>query len=247
MYTRDLMKTFENKIALVTGSSRGMGRDIALHLSDHVAGVVIHYRRDREAAMCVVKEIRAKGKSSVCIPADLTKEKEARRMIQRSRDRIADIDILVNSYGPILVKPWEKLEPGDWDRMLDGNLKSAFYCIQAVLPGMEKKRWGRIINIGYSRVEQLVAYRRILPYAIAKTGLLILTRSVASSVAADGITVNMVSPGLMEGGVLPKDQNIPAGRLGRFEDVSNAVLFLVSEQSSYMTGTNLIVSGGWKI
>jgi len=247
MYTSDLMKTLENKIALVTGSSRGVGKEIALRLSDHVARVVIHYGRNRNAAMSVVEEIRAKGKSSVCFRADLTKEKEAQQLIQRPRERIADIDILVNNYGPILVKPWENLEPEDWDHMLHSNLESAFYCIKAVLPGMRKKKWGRIINIGYSRVEQLVAYQRILPYAIAKTGLLILTRSVAASVAADGITVNMVSPGLMEEGVLPKDQNIPAGRLGRFEDVSNAVLFLVSEQASYITGSNLIVSGGWKI
>jgi 3-oxoacyl-[acyl-carrier protein] reductase len=241
------MKNSENKIALVTGSGRGMGKDIALRLSDQVAGVVIHYRRDKDAAMSVVEEIRAKGKSSVCISADLTEEKEAQELIQRSGERIGDIDILINNYGPILIKPWEKLEPEDWDHMLNGNLKSAFYCTKAVLPGMRKQRWGRIINIGYSRVEQLVAYQRILPYAIAKTGLLLLTRSVAASVAADGITVNMVSPGLMEGGVLPKDQNIPAGRFGRFEDVSHAVIFLVSEQSSYITGSNLIVSGGWKI
>jgi len=247
MYTRTLMETLEKKIALVTGSSRSMGRDIALRLSDHVAGVVIHYRRDRDAAMSVVEEIRAKGKLSVCIRADLTKEKEAQLLVQRSGERIAAIDILVNNFGPILVKPWEMLKPEDWDHMLKSNLESAFYCIKAVLAGMRKKRWGRIINLGFSRVEQLVAYQQIVPYAIAKTGLLILTRSVASSVAADGITVNMVSPGLMEGGVLPKDENIPKGRFGRSEDVSNAVLFLVSEQSSYITGANLIVSGGWKI
>jgi 3-oxoacyl-[acyl-carrier protein] reductase len=242
-----LMKTLEKKIALVTGSSRGMGRNIALRLSDHVAGVVIHYRRDRDAAMSVVEEIRAKGKLSVCIRADLTKEKEAQLLVLRSGERIAAIDILVNNYGPILVKPWEMLEPEDWDHMFQSNLESAFYCIKAVLAGMRKKRWGRIINLGFSRVEQLVAYQRIVPYAIAKTGLLILTRSVAASTAADGITVNMVSPGLMEGGALPKDKNIPKGRFGRFEDVSNAVLFLASEQSSYITGANIIVSGGWKI
>jgi 3-oxoacyl-[acyl-carrier protein] reductase len=242
-----LMKTLEKKIALVTGSNRGMGRNIALRLSDHVAGVVIHYRRDRDAAMSVVEEIRAKGKLSVCIRADLTKEKEAQLLVLRSGERIAAIDILVNNYGPILVKPWEMLEPEDWDHMFQSNLESAFYCIKAVLAGMRKKRWGRIINLGFSRVEQLVAYQRIVPYAIAKTGLLILTRSVAASTAADGITVNMVSPGLMEGGALPKDKNIPKGRFGRFEDVSNAVLFLASEQSSYITGANIIVSGGWKI
>lgn len=242
-----LMKSLEDKIALVTGSSRGMGRDIALRLSDHVAGVVIHYRRNRDAAMSVVEEIRAKGKSSVCVRADLNKEKEVQLLVQKSEERTAGIDILVNNYGPILVKPWEKLKPEDWDHMLHSNLMSAFYCIKAVLAGMRKKKWGRIISLGFSRVEQLKAYQKIVPYAIAKTGLLILTRSVAASVAADGITVNMVSPGLMEGGALPEDQNIPAGRFGQFEDVTNAVLFLASQRSSYITGSNIIVAGGWKI
>lgn len=246
-YTINVMENLENKIALVTGSSRGIGKDIALRLSDHVAGVVVHYRKDREAAARVVKEIKAKGKLSACFRADLTKEKEAHSLIQRSRKKFTSIDILVNNFGPIFVKPWEKLKTEEWDYVLHANLGSAFECMKAVLAGMRKKGWGRIINLGFSRVEQLVAYRNIVPYAIAKTGLLILTRSVAVSVAADGITVNMVSPGLMEGGVLPKDHNIPAGRLGRFEDVSSAVLFLVSEEARYITGSNIIVSGGWKI
>jgi len=246
-YTVNVMKNLENKIALVTGSSRGIGKDIALRLSDNIAGVVVHYRKDREAAARVVKEIKAKGKRSACFSADLTREKEAHSLIQRSREKFSSIDILVNNFGPIFIKPWEKLKAKEWDDVLHANLGSAFSCIQAVLSGMRKKGWGRIINLGFSRVEQLVAYRHIVPYAIAKTGLLILTRSVAVSVAGDGITVNMVSPGLMEGGVLPQDQNIPAGRLGRFEDVSSAVLFLVSEEARYVTGSNIIVSGGWKI
>jgi 3-oxoacyl-[acyl-carrier protein] reductase len=112
---------------------------------------------------------------------------------------------------------------------------------------MRKREWGRIVNLGFSRVEQLSAYHEIVPYAAAKTGLLILTRSVAMSVAFEGITVNMVSPGLMEGGILPKNRQVPAGRLGTYDDVSSAIGFLVSEQAGYITGTNLIVSGGWKI
>ncbi len=246
-YTNSLMETLKNKIALVTGSSRGIGKDIVLCLSDHVAGVVVHYGKDREAAESVVKEIKARGKLSACFRADLTREKEAHSLIQRSRDKFSSIDILVNNFGPIFVKPWEKLKTEEWDYVLHANLGSAFGCIKAVLDEMRKKGWGRIINLGFSRVEQLVAYRNIVPYAIAKTGLLILTRSVAASVAGDGITVNMVSPGLMEGGFLPQDQNIPAGRLGRFEDVASAVLFLVSEKAGYITGSNIIVSGGWKI
>jgi 3-oxoacyl-[acyl-carrier protein] reductase len=124
---------------------------------------------------------------------------------------------------------------------------SALWCLKAALPGMRKRKWGRVINLGYSRAEQLVAFSKITPYAIAKTGLLILTRTAAASEASSGITVNMVSPGLIEGGALPEAKNIPAARLGRFEDISNAVLFLVSEEAGFITGTNLVVAGGWKI
>jgi 3-oxoacyl-[acyl-carrier protein] reductase len=112
---------------------------------------------------------------------------------------------------------------------------------------MRKKKWGRIINLGYSRAEQLVAFSRITPYAVAKTGLLTLTRTVAASEASFGITVNIVSPGLIEGGVLPEQKDVPRGRLAKFKDVSEAVLFLASEKADFITGTNLVVAGGWKI
>jgi 3-oxoacyl-[acyl-carrier protein] reductase len=236
-----------DKIALVTGSSRGLGRNIALRLADEAEGVIVHFKKNRDAANDVVQEIEKKGKLSGSLQADLTREDRAYAFIREAEEKFGRIDILVNNVGPILGKSWEKLNADDWDYMWRGNLGSAFYCLQAALPGMCRRKWGRIINLGFSRVEQLVAYRNIVPYAAAKTGLLILTRSVAASVASDGITVNMVSPGLIEGGVLPSDQNIPAGRLGKFDDVSSAVKFLVSDRADYITGSNLIVSGGWKI
>jgi 3-oxoacyl-[acyl-carrier protein] reductase len=124
---------------------------------------------------------------------------------------------------------------------------SALWCLKAVLPGMRKRRWGRVVNLGYSRAEQFVAFSTIAPYAIAKTGLLILTRTAAASEASSGITVNMVSPGLMEGGLLPEARSVPGGRLGKFEDVSSAALFLISEETGFITGTNLIVAGSWKL
>ena len=241
------MQNLDDKIALVTGSSRGLGKDIALCLADKVAGVIVHLGSNWKAAAHVVKQVETKGKLSACFAADLTKEEQAFSLIRRAEEKFGRIDILINNFGPMLVKHWEKLNSEDWDRMFRSNLGSAYFCLRAALPGMRKRRWGRIINLGFSRVEQLVAYRYILPYAVAKTGLLILTRSVAMSVASEGITVNMVSPGLMEGGILPKDRNIPAGRLGRFEDISHAVQFLVSEEAQYITGTNLVVSGGWKV
>jgi 3-oxoacyl-[acyl-carrier protein] reductase len=237
----------EDKIALVTGSSRRIGQDIALRLADITAGVAVHYRSDRRAAEQVVREIRKKGKLGALFRADLTKEKEAQNLIKKVEDKFGKVDILVNNFGPILIKPWEKVSSSEWDYVLRGNLMSALWCLKAALPGMRKRKWGRVINLGYSRAEQLVAFSKITPYAIAKTGLLILTRTAAASEASSGITVNMVSPGLIEGGALPEAKNIPAGRLGRFEDISNAVLFLVSEEAGFITGTNLVVAGGWKI
>lgn len=237
----------EDKIALVTGSSRGIGRDIALRLADVTDGVAVHYRNNREKALKVVSRIRKKGKASVAFRADLTKEKEASRLVEKVEEKFGRLDLLVNNFGPILVKPWEKVASKEWEYILRANIESALFCIKEALPGMKKRRWGRIINIGYSRAEQLVAFKTILPYAIAKTGLLILTRSVAVSVASSGITVNMVSPGLIEGGILPSYKNVPTGRVGKFKDISEAVLFLVSDGADYITGTNLIVAGGWKI
>lgn len=235
------------KIALVTGSNRGMGRDIALRLAEVATGVVVHYRSDRDKALKVVKAIKKKGKLSACFRANLTKEREASNLVIKVQEKFGKIDILINNFGPLLVKPWQELTSKDWEYIFQSNLESTFFCLKAALPGMRKRKWGRIINIGYSRAEQLVAFPTITAYAVAKTGLLILTRTVAASVASSGITVNMVSPGLIEGGVLPPSKVMPKQRLGKFKDVSEAVLFLASEKTDFITGTNLIIAGGWKI
>jgi 3-oxoacyl-[acyl-carrier protein] reductase len=237
----------EDKIALVTGSSRGIGRDIALALAETVGGVAVHYFSQRQTALGVVESIKLKGKRSAAFRADLSSEKSASLLIQRVQEKFGRLDILINSFGPILVKPWKKVTTKEWESVYRNNLLSALFCIKAALPGMRRRKWGRIVNLGYSRVEQLTAFTTITPYAIAKTGLLLLTRTVAHTEASAGITVNMVSPGLMAGGVLPKDDHIPAGRLGIFGDISSAVLYLVSEDAGYVTGTNLIVAGGWKL
>ena len=231
----------------MTGSSRGVGRDIALRLADSACGVAVHYKNERRAAEDVVHKIRQKGRLAASFRGDLTKEKEAIALIRKVEGKFGRIDILVNNFGPILVKLWEKVSSSEWDYILRGNLMSALWCLKAVLPGMRKRRWGRVVNLGYSRAEQLVAFSTITPYAIAKTGPLILTRTAAASEASSGITVNMVSPGLMEGGLLPEARSVPGGRLGKFEDVSSAVLFLISEEAGFITGTNLIVAGGWKL
>jgi 3-oxoacyl-[acyl-carrier protein] reductase len=237
----------QDRIALVTGSSRGIGRDIALKLADITAGVAVHYHKDRKAAEEVAAEIHSKQRKSAVFQADLTVEEEAALLIKNVNRDIGRIDILVNNFGPILVKPWENVTAEEWEGIFRANVESAFFCMKEVLPEMRERKWGRIINIGYSRAEQLTAFPTIAPYAVAKTGLLILTRTIAASEAANRITVNMVSPGLIEGGILPKNQNIPSQKIGSCRDVSSAVAFLASRDSGYITGTNLIVAGGWKM
>ncbi len=237
----------EDKLALITGSSRGIGRDIALKLADRIAGVAVHFHKNDLAAREVVQKIKQKGKHALAFQADLTTEQEAISLVQRAEKELGRIDILVNNFGPIRIKNWEKLSFQEWDYTLHANLSSAWFCMKNALPGMRKRKWGRVINLGYSRAEHLGAFKTIMPYAIAKTGLLILTRTSAVSEAAYGVTVNMVSPGLMQGGIMPEDKSIPCGRLGRFEDVSQAVLFLASEEANFITGNHLIVAGGWKL
>ncbi len=237
----------KNRIALITGSSRGIGRDIALKLAEKTNAVAVHYHSQRQEAESVVETIRNMGGEGAVFQADLTEEKEAGSLIQEVIREFGKIDILVNNFGPILVKPWQEVTAAEWEDIFRSNLLSALFCIQEALPNMRDRKWGRIINLGYSRVEQLDSFQTITPYAVAKTGLLILTRSVAVSEASSGITVNMVSPGLMEDGVLPANTNIPAGRLGTFKDVSGSVQFLVSEKAGYITGTNVVVAGGWKL
>ena len=235
------------RIALVTGASRGIGREIALRLADDVSGVAVHYFSRREEAQTLAAAIRDKGKLSAVFRADLTKRAQAAGLVKKVEEKFARIDILINNVGPFISKPWDQLEVSDWEKAFRGNLLSSYFCLKSALPGMRKRKYGKIINIGYSRAEQLTSFPTITPYAVSKTGLLTLTRTAAVAEAANGITVNMVSPGLMKGGLLPQARDIAESHLGTFADVAEAVAFLASDKASSVTGTNLIVSGTWKM
>ncbi|OGD29508.1 MAG: hypothetical protein A2V57_05745 [Candidatus Aminicenantes bacterium RBG_19FT_COMBO_65_30] len=235
------------RIALVTGAGRGMGRAIALRLAEDVSGVAVHYFSRRDEAQELAAAIREKGKLSAVFRADLTKKAQAAGLVKKVEERFARIDVLVNNVGPFLVKPWDQLEVADWERVLRGNLLGSYFCLKAALPGMRKRKWGRVVNIGYSRAEHLGAFPTIAPYAVAKTGLLTLTRTAAASEVGNGITVNMVSPGLIRGGALPQVRNLSESQLGTFEDVAEAVAFCASDKAAAVTGTNILVAGTWKM
>ncbi|MEN6560807.1 MAG: SDR family oxidoreductase [Acidobacteriota bacterium] len=235
------------RIALVTGASRGIGRAIALRLAEDVSGVAVHYFSRREEAQELAAAIREKGKLSAVFRADLTKKAQAAGLIKKVEERFARVDILVNNVGPFLVKPWDQLEVADWDKALRGNLLGPYFCLKAALPGMRRRKWGRIVNIGYSRAEHLGAFPTIAAYAVAKTGLLTLTRTAAAAEIVNGITINMVSPGLIRGGAMPSLKNVSESQIGTFEDVAGAVAYCASDKAAAMTGANLIVAGTWKM
>ncbi len=235
-----------NRVALVTGAAKGMGRAIALALSRQVSGIAVHYLGSENNARKTVAEIEGLGKRAASFGADLTDEGRAADLVRNIEETFGRLDVLVNNVGPFLFKPWQELTGGDWDAMFRGVLESAHFCMKAALPGMRSRGWGRVINIGYSRAEQLGSFPTIAPYAIAKTGLLILTRTAAVSEVANGVTVNMVSPGLMEGGVMPPGK-IPPAAIGKFADVAAAVAFLASDEAAAVTGANVIVAGTWKM
>jgi len=236
-----------DRIVLVTGSSRGIGRAIAVRLADDVAAVAVNYKDNEQAAGEVVAEIKRTGRDGRAFRADLTVENEARGLVGQVEAAFGRLDILVNNFGPIIVKPWPELTPADWEFMYRSVFLSAFNCSQAALPGMRDRGWGRIVNIGYHRVEQLTAFTGIAAYAVAKTALLILTRSAAASEAKAGITVNMVSPGLIEGGIMPAGGKVGPEFFGKPADVAEAVAFIASDKAAHITGTNLVVAGTWKL
>jgi len=244
-------KSLQGRVALVTGSSRGLGRHLALALAGQGADVFIHGRRNSPAAEQAVAEVRAKGVRSRLVTGDVRQWHQVRELMSTVVAEYGRLDILINNVGDFLFKPLLRLTVEEWRDMIDSNLHSAFYGCKAALPTMLQQGWGRIINVGVANADRIHAYAGAAAYAIAKSGVQILTRSLAVEVAAQGVTVNMVSPGLMDDSSLNDEARerqihaVPMQRLGVATDLVGAVLFLVSEEAEYITGANITVSGGW--
>lgn len=245
-----MTKPLTDKVALVTGSSRGIGRAIALRLGSVGAKVIVNYLNNRKAAEGVVREIREKGGTAIAIQGDVTKVKDVEGLVEGALKEFGKIDILINNVGPILYKTLSEITPDEWRKIIDGNLTSVFYCSRVALKGMREKGWGRIVNIAYAGAQFINAKESIVPYAIAKTGVLILTKSMAKEEARYGITVNCISPGIIANGAHHNktlEEKIPVGRMGTPQEVAGVVSFLVSDEAGYITGADIVVSGGWQV
>ena len=237
--------------ALVTGAARGIGRAIAEALGEAGWDVAVNYRSSADEAREVVERIRAGGREAAAVAADVTDPDGAAGAVAEAEERLGPVDVLVNNVGDFFFKPLAAMTPDEWRHVLDSNLSSAFLTSRAVLPGMRRRGRGSIVNIGLSPVSMIRGAPNVAAYAVAKTGIVVMSLTMATEEAPHGIRVNCVSPGLIDTGYLPPEQaewmqkRVPMGRMGRPEEVAEAVLFLASERASYVSGANLTVSGGW--
>ncbi|MBX7214462.1 MAG: 3-oxoacyl-[acyl-carrier-protein] reductase [Thermoflexales bacterium] len=241
----------ENKIALVTGASRGIGRAIALDLAARGATVAVNYNASAAAAQEVVDAITAAGGRAMAIQADVSRFEAAQALVKAVTDAYGRLDILVNNAGTTRDMLLMSMKEEDWDHVVAADLKSVFNCCKAASRGLIRQRSGRIVNI--TSVVGLAGQAGQTNYAAAKAGVIGFTKSLAKELGSRGITVNCVAPGFIPTALTEvltpeqKDAAIKATPLGRFgtpEDVAHAVSFLASDLAGYITGAVLSVDGG---
>src|SRR6202790_1798337 len=231
-------------IALVTGASRGIGAAIAIALAEAGAAVAVNYRQRPADAEAVVAGIKNRGGRAIAVAADVSQGAEVAKMVEHVASALGPIDILVNNAGIAIVRGIDDLTESDFDATIAVNLKSAFLCTQAVLPGMRAKKWGRIVNISSGAARGAGAIG--VHYNASKAGMEGLTRGYAARLVKEGITVNAVAPSLIETDMMrgrsDLARNIPLGRLGHPDEVAQAVLMVLG--NDYMTGQTIVLNGG---
>jgi 3-oxoacyl-[acyl-carrier protein] reductase len=240
-----LSTRLDGRVALVTGASRGIGRAVALALAEQGAKVAVNYVSRAGDAEAVVGAIRANGGTAVAVRADVSVRADVDAMMATIAEELGPIDVLVNNAGIAIRRGIDDLTEADFDRTIAVNLKSAFLCTQAVVPGMRERRWGRIVNIssGAARGAGVIGAH----YNASKAGMEGLTRGYAARLAHAGITVNAVAPSLIAtdmSGLSPADaaKRIPVGRMGTPDEVAQVVVMVVA--NPYITGQTVQVSGG---
>lgn len=243
-----------NRVALVTGGSRGIGRGIAMRLAQEGARIAISYRSNKAAAQQALRQFQASGADCVAVETDVTDAAKAEQLVGTVADRYGRVDILVNNVGGFRWGTLAESSLQEWQAIFDSNLSSVVYMSRAVLPHMRRGRWGRVINLGAVGAERAFGQAKISAYAAAKAAVVALSRSLALEEAKNGITVNVVNPSNIDEKELTlnearrmRDARYPIGRPPTVEDVAAAVAFFASDEAEYVTGQVINVSGGWML
>ncbi len=243
--------SLENKVALVTGGSRGIGRAIALELAARGAAVVVNYNKSPESAEEVVNKIKESGGKAAASQADVSDFKQAEALVKFTVDTFGDLSILVNNAGITRDQLIMMMPEADWDAVINTNLKSTFNCSKAAVKHMMRKRVGRIINI--ASVAGQMGNPGQTNYSASKGGQIAFTKALAREVAARNITVNAIAPGFVDTEILdamtPETlaaalKMVPLARKGKPEEIAYAAVFLASDEAAYITGQVLGVDGG---
>ena len=239
------------KVALITGGAKGIGREIALALADRGWSIAVCYRKSKKEAAETVRDIESRGARGMHYKSDVSNPASAVDLVRKVEAEFGRIDALINCAGPYHRINLLKESVEGWHEMFDNNLHPVFYLSRTVAEGMKSRGWGRIINFGMANADKMSAQTEITAHYIAKAGVLILTRSLARLLAPHGITVNAISPGFINSGSAPMEElesmvkTIPAGYIGSTKDAVDAALFLLSDDARYVNGANIHLSGGW--
>jgi len=241
----------DGKTAVVTGASRGIGRAIALQLAKEGANVVVNFSGSEQKAAQVVEEIQGLGAQAIAVQANISDSESVQQLMNASLEQFGSIDILVNNAGITRDNLLMRMKEDEWDDVINTNLKGVFLCTKVVTRQMMKQRAGRIINI--SSIVGVMGNAGQANYVAAKAGVIGLTKTVARELASRNILVNAIAPGFITTEMtetLPEDvkssmlSQIPLAKLGQPEDIAKAVVFLASDDASYMTGQTLHIDGG---
>ena len=249
------MKKLQDKVAIITGSRRGIGKGIALAFAKEGCKVVISdYVEDKDGKK-TVEEIKKLGSDAIFVKADVSKERDVKNLVDKAVKKFGKLNIIVNNAGIVSFGTADTLTEKDWDKVINVNLKGVFFGTKYAAKQMLKQgKGGRIINI--SSIAGLVGFPGISAYCASKGGVTEFTREAALDYASKGITVNAIDPGvivtdmtkdMIENKETNKNllENTPVGRFGKPEDIGNAAVFLALDESSFITGHNLVVDGGW--
>ncbi len=239
------------KVALVTGGAKGIPRAIGLDLAAAGWQIAFCYRSSEQDAEDTARQLKQLGIRVLAERCDVSIPEEAAAFAQRVETEFGSVDCLINGAGPYHRVNILEETPVGWRDMLANNLDSVFYMTKAIAPGMKARKRGRIINFSMANADQMIAQPELTAHYIAKAGVLILTRTLAKTLAPYGVTVNAISPGFINSGSAPEAElagmvkKIPAGYIGELKDVVGVVRFLISDEARYVNGTNIHLSGGW--